>query len=477
MSTTRETWWNRPAGGREVLRVALPLVISTSSWTVMQFIDRMFLIWYSEEATAAALPAGVLNFALLCFFFGLASYSNTFVAQYSGAARFERIGLAMWQGVWAACLSIPVMALSIPLAPLLFQNVGHPPAVAALEVSYFQILAVGGSATVISAALSSFFTGRGDVCTVMCVDIAGAVMNIVLDYAWIFGHWGCPEWGVSGAAWATVVALWFKVVVYLILALRPQFQQQFGTLSGCRFDAGLFARLLRFGTPAGLQFFFEMVSFTLIILLVGRLGKTELAATNLAFNVNALAFLPIFGFGMAASTLVGQRLGEDRPDLAARATWTTFVLSLAYTLAMSVLYVAVPRLFLFGYESGADPASYPAIQALTVVLLRYVAAYCLLDSINVIFVSALKGAGDTRFILLNTIVTSTTAAATIWAGHHWLGGGLHWAWSGMTVWICALGAIYLARFLHGRWRSMRVIEPSVLSDEDDEPALAATEVA
>ena len=88
-------WYTRPAGGQDAIRIALPLVISTSSWTMLHFIDRMMLFWHSSDSLAAALPAGLLNFTFVCFFLGVAAYTNSFVAKYYGARRHERIGLAV----------------------------------------------------------------------------------------------------------------------------------------------------------------------------------------------------------------------------------------------------------------------------------------------------------------------------------------------------------------------------------------------
>ena len=93
-------WWERPCGGRAVLRLALPLVLSTASWTIMHFVDRVFLTRYSTEAIAAAMPAGILHFAILCLPLGTASYVTTFVAQYFGADRQSRIGRVLWQGIF-----------------------------------------------------------------------------------------------------------------------------------------------------------------------------------------------------------------------------------------------------------------------------------------------------------------------------------------------------------------------------------------
>ncbi len=245
-----KNWWTRRCGGREVLILALPLVISTGSWTVMNFVDRMFLLWSSTDAMAAAMPAGILSFTVLCFPLGLAMYVNTFVAQYHGADRPQRIGAAVWQGVRIGLFAMPLFLATIPLAPLIFDAAGHDPEVVRLESIYYRVLCVGASAQVIAAAMSSFFTGRGRTRVVMTVDVLASLLNVVLDYVWIFGHCGFAEMGIEGAAWATVVSQWFRVLLYWRLMMRPEHRERYQMVAGRRFDSKLMRRMLRHGGPA-----------------------------------------------------------------------------------------------------------------------------------------------------------------------------------------------------------------------------------
>ena len=152
-------WWARPCGGRDVLRMAIPLVVSTAAWTVMNFIDRMFLLWYSEESMAAAMPAGMLHFALVCFPLGVASYVNTFVAQYHGAGHPERIGPAVWQGAGMGLFCVPLFLAMIPVAPWIFRLAGHAADLAAQEALSSRSARFGAGAEIIAAAFSAFFTG------------------------------------------------------------------------------------------------------------------------------------------------------------------------------------------------------------------------------------------------------------------------------------------------------------------------------
>jgi MATE family multidrug resistance protein len=459
------TWWRRPSGGAEVLAVMLPLVISTSSWTVMQFTDRVFLVWHSKDALAAALPAGVLSFAVACFPLGLVSYVNTFVAQYYGAGRPQRIGVAVWQAVFLTLAISPLLLATHWLAPAIFEASNHGPEILELEIVYYQAMNFGTPALILSAAFSSFFTGRGKTRVVMVVDMAAALFNVVLDYAWIFGIWGLPAWGIAGAAWATVVSLWAKTLVYFVLFLLPEARRVYGTWSGCRWDGALTRRLLSFAMPSGVQMLIEISGFTVLLFLLGQLGPLELAATSLAFNVNSLAFMPVYGAGIATATLVGQRLGDNQPKLAAQATWTAFVIAAAYMAVFSAIYFLLPEQLLWLHEqSSRGQEDFTELRDMTVVLLRFVAAYSMFDAMCVVFAGALKGAGDTRFIMWTASVISSIAVAVTWIGLEFFGFGILACWATITAWICALGVIYWLRFNGGKWQTMRVIEPEL--DED-----------
>jgi multidrug resistance protein, MATE family len=467
-------WWNSEGGLREVLILALPLVLSTGSWSVQQFVDRMFLTWYSADAIAAASPSGILNFALMSLFVGTASYTGTFVAQYFGAGRLDRIGPSLWQGVYVALIGGLVIMGFIPLAWPIFNAVGHDMAVRANEVVFFQYLCLGAMPVIASAALSSFFSGIGKTSIVMWVNLEMVAINIFLDYCLIFGHLGFSRMGIKGAAIATVLASCYNFLAYLVVIFRPSYRRKYNTIRGWRLDPGLFARLVRFGMPSGVQFFLDMVGFTAFIMIMGRLGTINLAATNITFNINTIAFMPMIGVGIAVSVLVGQYLGKNRPDLAQKSVYSAFTVTFAYMAGISFLYVAIPDLFIAPFAAKADPATFPQLRALSVVLLRFVAVYSLFDGFSIIFASALKGAGDTRFVMFMIVAASILVLVIpSYVGIMYLGGGVYLGWTFASLYVSILGLGFFLRFLHGKWKSMRVIEehvPSICAEHPDCPA-------
>ena len=454
-----KNWFGRPAGGFEVLKMALPLVMSTLSYTIMHFCDRMFLSWHSTTALAAVLPAGVLGWTLFSMPMGIAGYANTFVAQYFGSGQFQMIGRVVWQAFRLSVWSIPFFILVGIYSETLFIGFGHSETLVAQETIYFQIIALGAGAVVIDSALSSYYTGRGRTGIVMVINVVAAVINIAIDPVLIFGTAYSPALGIEGAAWATTIALWFKVVVFATMIVFSSEATENGVFSDRVIDMKLTRRLLKYGTPNGFQFFMEGGAITVFVLLVARIGEIPAAATTVAFSINMVAFVPIVGMGIAVSTIVGQKIGKRNPALAARAVWTGLTIALAYNSLFAICYIFFPNWFLAGYTMAGEQIR--EIESLARLLLIFVAAYCLFDAVQLIFVSALKGAGDTMYVLVVTLVSGILfviggyfSALQFTDENSQL---LCW-WYALTAWIVALAIAYGLRFLQGKWRSMSVIE-------------------
>jgi MATE family multidrug resistance protein len=452
-------FWAGEGGGREVLAVAYPLILAEMSFTVQVSVDRLFLTWHSPEAVAGAVTAVFAVWSLVGLCLGTGEYLTTFVAQYLGAGRSERIGPVMWQGIYFSLLAGGAMALMAPLAGPVFALAGHPPEVQAHEVTYAGLLLRGSAPIVLMATLSAFFAGRGDTRVVLAVNVLATVVNAVLDYLWIFGRGGFAAHGVAGAAWATMASQVVGAAVLLGLMLRREHRRRYRTLAGFRFEGELFRRFLRFGLPTGLQYSFEIGAFALFMVLVGRIGTAELAASGIAFNLNMIVFLPMLGLGVGVSAVVGRHLGADRPAAAERATWSAFWLSLVYMSLCGLLYVAAPGLLLAPYAAGASPATFPAVAEVAAILLRFVALYSIFDMMNVVFAAGLKGAGDTLYPLALTLTLSWAAMLVpAYVGCEILGGGVTVAWCAATAYVVTLGLLMLRRFRSGRWKRMRVIE-------------------
>jgi MATE family multidrug resistance protein len=450
--------WQGRGGFSEVLRLAAPLILSTSSLAVQEFVDRMFLSWYSPEAIAASMPSGILYFTILSLFLGTVSYVNTFIAQYHGAAQPDRIGPSLWQGFYVSLAGGLLLLLMAPLSPAIFEWIGHPIQVRRLEVRYFRVLCYGSIFPIANSAVAAFFTGRGKPWPVMWVHLLATMVNIVLNYILIFGRFGFPELGITGAAISTVVSGVVSFFVFAVLILRRENNRVFAIYSGWKPNFELLRRILRYGLPNGVQFFIDIFGFTVFILLIGRLGMVELAATNIAFNINSIAFMPMVGLGMAISILVGQFVGEGRVELASRSTASGAVICFLYMGLIALSYLLVPDFYVGFFTAKSTSGSFEEIRRIAVVLLRFVALYSIFDTMNIVFAAGIKGAGDTRFVMIMILVVSTgvLVVPTLLALLVFQA-GIYTAWIFVTAYVCILGFGFLLRFLQGKWKSMRVI--------------------
>jgi MATE family multidrug resistance protein len=468
-----------PGGSRELIALALPLVLSQSFMTIQISVDRVLLSRHNPDEVAASFPAVMLFWLPFGLLQGVAAYVATFVAQYTGAGRPHRVGPAVWQGLYFAAGGGLLFLAVVPLAPSLVALGGHDPELQRLEIIYLQYLALAALPMLLVAAVNGFFSGRGQTWTVLGIDAVGTAVNVVLALVLIFGRLGFPEMGIAGAGLSTALGAWASAGFGLALLFRRQFRAGFGTLSGWRPERELFGRLLRFGGPAGLQMFLDVLAFTLFTLYVGRLGMAAMGATSLTITLNMITFLPMLGLGQAVCILVGQRLGQDRPDLAERTTYTGLRWMSGYISLVVVAYLAAPDLLMAPFEpdSPAEREKFAAVAAIVPTLLICVAVYSLADSANLTFSFALRGAGDTRFVTWLTfalawpvMVIPTFLVVTyrdhLRAAYPGMGDPLYWAWGFATTHIIVMSVCFWLRFRHGKWKTMRVIEPDVAKEEE-----------
>lgn len=449
---------------RELLKLSLPFILSSSFTTVQLFIDRVFISAVNTDALAATLqsvgyfwtPMALLQFTVL--------YATVFVAQYSGAKRPERIGPVVWQALYFAFIAGAAFPLLIPIADGIIATSNHKPEVKHLESIYFTTLSFAALPMLVVAGVNAFFAGRQHSWTVLLINGAGAASNALLAIPLILWNADNPEKAMAGAGWAAAFGSTVSAILGLILFLRPRYRAEFATGLGWHFDRALFLRLMKFGIPNGLQYSIEAAAFTAFILIIGNIGTAELAASTLTFSLNMLTFLPVMGLGQGVEVLVGQRQGEERPDLSARTTHAGALLATLYMFVIAVLYCTVPLAMIAPFKAEMKPEEWAAVGPMIPYLLRYVAAYSLADGANIIYAFGLRGAGDTRFVSLLTVGLSWP----LWVLPTYLcyvyGWGIYTAWSFATFYVVALAIGFGLRFLGGRWRTMKVIESPVVEE-------------
>ncbi|HOE66296.1 MAG TPA: MATE family efflux transporter [Candidatus Hydrogenedentes bacterium] len=454
--TTHKRGESRWAGLREVLNMAIPVIVGSFSYTLMGFVDQAMVGRLGSSALAAVGSGGIWAFTVSTFFIGVTSCVATFVSQSRGRGDFESCGRYAWQGIHFSLLTGAIGFFCWPISGPLFRSMHHAPDVTAMEIQYFQLRMLGFAFVTWQTALASFFQAvrRPHIPTLTA--IASNLVNFALNYALIFGHWGFPAMGIRGSAIATVIALGCQVAMMQALFLGPRHHAEFRTRSSCGLDFQKMRELLRIGWPAGMMFLIDIVNWSVFTsYIVGHFGTTQLAAHNAAMNFMALSFMPAVGLNHAIAPIVGQWIGRGDIARAKARTYTALRLAIGYMTCMGILMGT------FGAELIRSVFSVdPEVVRIGKILLVLAALFQAFDAVNITVSGALRGAGDTRWMavmsFLGTYLFFLPLALFFAFVMHWQAVG---AWIGATAYIIALSGVLFLRFHREKWRHISIFTP------------------
>ena len=453
-----------PAGSfHELLQVAVPLMLSAGTLSVMNLADRAMLTGWSRDSLAAVTPAGMMHWTVVCIPVGMILYANTFIAQFDGAGQPQKMMSSLWQAVWLALASGVILMLCPLVSGAVLSLTNQPAQLIAEERAYFDTLSLGCPLTMLTTALSCFYSGRRRTGVILAVNVISVTINFCMDYLLIFGRAGFPALGIQGAAMATLSARFCEVVIYTTLITRKKNRVPFELFASWKLDLQLLKKYLRFGLPSGVYYFVDNLGFTAFLFIVGSLSRDALAASNLAFGINALIYIPLLGFGTAVQTLVGHHIGADLKGSASRTTWNAVILATLWTGVTAVLLIVSPRWclkpFLVFAEAGAGVQAIESILPIAAMLLQFVAVYTVFDALAVVFASSLRGAGDTVFPMFLTMASSWfVMAIPAWIIVRSEGATIQHLWWTATAHVLLMGLLMMGRFLTGRWKRIRILE-------------------
>lgn len=449
--------YRSPGGIRELLIIALPMIISTACDGVMTFTDRLFLSRVAPEQMNAAMGGGVAMQMLIFFFVGLTGYSTALVAQYFGAGENRHATKAAFQAILVTLLAWPVVLLLKPLVIDFFYFMQLPESQISFQVEYLDILVWGGIFGMMRYTLGCYFTGIGKAKIVMTATIVAMIVNVVLDYVLIFGKFGFPAMEIRGAAIATISGSFCAVVILVIAYFAPANRTVFQVLKSFRFDWPIMKRLIYYGSPAGLEMFLNFLAFSFMISLFHSEGDVVATATTIMFNWDLVSFIPLLGIEIAVTSLVGRYMGAGKPEIAWKAAFSAIKTGLFYSVVILILFVFVPEGLVRMFRPETPDQVFEEAVPIAVSMVRIAALYVLAEAVMVALVGTLRGAGDTYF----TMIASVSA--------HWLFVPLLYlvlkvfhlsvplSWFLLVVFILLFSGVLVIRFRQGKWKTISVI--------------------
>jgi MATE family multidrug resistance protein len=377
-----------------LLTLAGPMVITTISFTVMQFVDRFMVSRLGTDALAAILPAGFVSFLPASFAVGVIASVNTFVSQSLGRREFKECSSFCWQTIFMGlAYFVLVIAIIFPLAPKIFRMLGHEPSVVKLEVVYLRIVLFAQLFAVFIWSNSQFFMGTHRPKIEMYSAVCGQIINLTFNYLLIFGKFGFPKLGIAGAATGTLIGILCGAGIRMSIFLGAENNLIYRSRESFRIDFEKMQRLLKVGIPAGMELMINVAVWGMILFwLLGDAGKQALAATNAVLACVHIAIMPVVGIKIALSAAVGKSIGAGKKQIAVRQTNTCMKLALFYALVVGIIFAVFRHPILRFWSSDIEVVNI----GVNIVILASI--YQLFDAIRNIYSGALRGAGDTFWL-------------------------------------------------------------------------------
>lgn len=435
----------------ELFRLALPMVVSQGALALMFFADRFFLSRISPVHVAASLGGGVSFWVCLCFFNGIAAYGNALVAQYFGRRELERCPQVLTQGLILSVAAQPLLWLLAWPAAQAFGWMGHDPQQIALEKPYFLTMMCGGLPFLVKTVFASYFSGIGRTRVVMIADVIGVLLNIPLSYALIFGKFGLPELGIVGAALGTVISAGLTIAVYLAFYLNAIHARRFSVHESLLYAPAIMRRYLRLGLPSGFEVFIGLGTFNVFLLLFQSYGVAEGAAMAIVFNWDMISFVPLMGLNIAIMSMTGRFVGADDMERSKEVIAAGFLLGVCYSGVLGLAFIVFrePLMMIFA-TPGVD---FSPILAVGAPMMVGMAMYVVADSLILVCSGVLRGAGDTRWLMITSIAIHVIMLLVQLLVILVLELGPLISWAVFVITLIVQALIYLGRLTRGRWRA------------------------
>ncbi len=436
----------------KIWNLAFPAIIEQFLVTLVGMADMIMVGRLGASAIAAVGLSNQPIFTANAIFSAISIGSTALIARLMGARDIKFANKAARQSLILAVITASVLMLGVfAFAPAIIHFMQAEPDVAPLAITYARIVGVSLVFSLTNLILNGVLRGAGDMRTPMRVNTVANLINVVFNYLLIFGVGPFPELGVAGAAYATLLAHLVAFCMVLSVFFSGKFVLHFRKDQSYRPDWGIIKRILNVGLPASIEQLIMRVGMMLYARTVSGLGTVAYAAHQVAINSEGITFTPGIGFSMASTTLVGQSLGAGLPERAKRFGIASRRLAMLTMGTLGLLLFFFPAQILGFYTNDAE------VIEQGIVCLRIIALVQPLMGATFVMMGSLRGAGDTRFVMLVTMLGiwgGRLGAAYLFVKHFDL--GLAGAWLAMAADHLVRASIASWRFHQGGWQQAKV---------------------
>ncbi len=376
---------------RELLYLAGPIMGAQLATTGMTFVDTSMAGQYSAMDLAAIALGSSIWMPVYLLIRGILMAITPTVAYLYGARQTGEIGGQVRQGLWVALLMSLLALVFIYRSDVVLQWLQVEPEMAAKTLEYLKALAWGIPAICLFQALTCYCEGMGKTKPGMVFSFAALALNIPLNYVLIYGKFGFPELGGVGCGYATAICFWLMFLLMAGYTMLGQQHRKVGLFAHWDLPSlSIISSQLKLGVPIGLAIFFEASIFSVVALLIGKLGAIVVAGHQIALNFTSLTFMIPMSLAMGLTIRVGQALGAGKTEQAAYSSYAGIATTLISATVSASVMLFLPGVVTSIYTQNSEVA------ILAAQLLIYAALFQYADGVQIAANGALRGYKDTR---------------------------------------------------------------------------------
>ncbi|MBU1642659.1 MATE family efflux transporter [bacterium] len=432
---------------RDVLRLALPAA-SKQLLDILQLLIDMIMVGMLNVAALAAVGMSmqfmmVINVVMTLYIVG----GTAVIARLIGERRRHRASALLFSlGLFALLLSLPISIFGYFNAENFYLWMGAETELAAFGGDYFEVLMLGLPLIFLDGLMYNALSAAGDTKSSLYIKLFSALINLLFNYLLIFGHGGFAAMGVAGAAYATIIAYGVNLLIYFMLLARNNSKLHLLY----RFTKIDLIRSLHVGKHASLERLISVSSFILFVWVITAYGTAAIAGYQTGLRIEGLAFMPGFGFAIAATALVGQNLGAKNYEGAYQTGLYATKIAMFFMGIIGLVMALFPA-FLISFFTQ-DSATIAAAST----YLRLVGISQVPLAMTFVINGALRGAGATKITLIVNVLSLWLLRVIPSVILYYLGFGLIWIFIAMTIETFVKGGVFWYIYQRRNWQTVKV---------------------
>lgn len=326
------------------------------------------------------------------------------------------------------------------------------------QIVFLDVMTYGCILVFIRHSLASFFSGIGRTRVVMAASLTAMAVNMAASYVLIYGKLGLPALGIRGAAIGALTGSLSAILVLAAAYFSADNRREFSVGQSFVFHPLIFRKLLRYGTPSGFEMLLTLMAANAFVMTFQSMGPAVATAASILMNWDMTAYIPLMGMEVGVTSLVGRYMGAREPDIAHRATMSGLKVGGVYASVLLVLFgvFAAPMVDIFGPHER--DAVFAEARPAAILMLRMISLYMFSIVLVIVFVGALRGAGDTLWAMTYHISLHWIAVAVLYGATRLLGLSAVHAWALVIAAFMAFSSLAWLRYRSGAWRSLHVID-------------------